>query len=164
VGVGALAFAVGACSGSSGDTSKSGPTGAPSAAASAPARSPSPRTPSTATAAPAQSSSSAPRETTARAPRLIEGEKELASAQAQEGNGTLPPVEGVRKGVLTVLVNCQGGKLRVVVDPITRFDLDCPRNEVLLTLNKIQLKKAHPLVTFRVEAPEQVKWSMTVGR
>ncbi|MEU6549031.1 hypothetical protein ABZ915_01920 [Streptomyces sp. NPDC046915] len=122
----------------------------------------SPRTPS-----PAASSRAVdvPGVSVTKAPALLEGEV-LAQAADAGGNREMDVRGGIRPGVLSVLVTCQGkGRLTVSVEPVgLRFPLDCVDGRAGSVLNQLEVKRAHEHGTVSVTAPAGVRWALTVGR
>ncbi|WP_244184393.1 hypothetical protein [Streptomyces cellostaticus] len=107
----------------------------------------------------------APRESVTKAPVLPEGEV-VAQAVNATGNRELDIRGGLKRGALTVDVNCQGkGQLTVMVKPVgLNFSLKCVDGKVTSTSNQLELKRTREHGTVSVTAPSRVRWALTVGR
>ncbi|MFJ4551365.1 hypothetical protein ACIP4X_19410 [Streptomyces sp. NPDC088817] len=82
------------------------------------------------------------------------------------GNAVVPYSKGRKGDALTVSVSCQGqGKITVAVRPVlVSFPLECDTGQVSTISNQLALSGVERGGVVAVEAPQDVRWSLTVGR
>ncbi|MFD4954842.1 hypothetical protein [Streptomyces sp. NPDC058451] len=91
----------------------------------------------------------------------------LAGRQKVTAGNAVVPYEKGRKGdALTVAVSCQGkGKITVAVRPVhVSFPLECDAGQVSSVSNQFVVSGVERGGVVAVEAPQAVRWSLTVGR
>ncbi|MEV6805733.1 hypothetical protein [Streptomyces sp. NPDC051132] len=100
-----------------------------------------------------------------KAPALAGGKVKAQLANAR-GNRVLEIRGGIQAGPLSAIVACQGkGRVTVFVRPVgLSFPLECVRDEVSSTQNRIDLKRARGDGTVSVTASSGVRWALTVGQ
>jgi hypothetical protein len=89
------------------------------------------------------------------------GKRTLAEVPAR-GAGSYSVTITANPGDLIIRHDCTGGVLKVQVDPIATFPINCEIGKITPAQNVINLREAKT-VTIRVDAAEGVQWTMTVG-
>ena len=118
---------------------------------------------SSATDSPVQSTS----EPGVQQPPELDADETLAGRQqVTRGNATLAFRKGKKGDALIVAVRCQGpGTINVAVRSVhVSFSLDCPAGQVSTTYNQVGIGRVDRGGVVSVEAPSDVRWSMTIGR
>ncbi|WDO07422.1 hypothetical protein ME763_18095 [Streptomyces murinus] len=95
-----------------------------------------------------------------------DGIKVLASGTAVKGDATYPIPGGIKAGrTLAIAINCAGpGRLTVQVRSAgISFSLRCTKDEVLPSMNEIQVPRTHSTGSLHFTADPDVTWSFTIG-
>ncbi|MFG3498725.1 hypothetical protein [Streptomyces sp. NPDC047928] len=122
-----------------------------------------------ATASPVRASSPVPPPSPAPSvglPDLEPNETVIVSQPQTSGSRALEFPAGTRGDALIVSLDCEGpGTVRVTLRPLgTAFPVTCTPGEVTGTHQQIAVPGAHREGVVSVEAPSDVRWSLTVGR
>ncbi|MEU7384061.1 MULTISPECIES: hypothetical protein [unclassified Streptomyces] len=82
------------------------------------------------------------------------------------GNAVVPYDKGRKGDALTVAVSCQGkGRITVAVRPVhVSFPLECDAGQVSTVSNEFAVSGVERGGVVTIEAPQAVRWSLTVGR